>query len=119
MKEHTISIRLSEKTYSRLQNLADEYGLNMSSMLAYLVNERFLTAGFMPKVSDLPIEKPVAEIEKPVAGTAEYYAELAEVLSPELDDDFADQEPEVSAVELARSLAAGGHTGKTKKRKRH
>lgn len=52
MKEHTISVRLSEKTYFRLQNLADEYGLSMSSVLAYLVNERFLSLGLASMVSE-------------------------------------------------------------------
>lgn len=71
MKEHTISVRLSEKTHFRLQNLADEYGLNMSSMLAYLVNERFLSLGLasmVPEVERVQAENP---------GTDEYYAALS------------------------------------------
>lgn len=83
MKEHTISVRLSEKTYSRLQNLADEYGLNMSSMLAYLVNERFLSLGLasvVPEVVPVQAEKP---------GTDEYYAALSEQVKYDLADEDA------------------------------
>ncbi len=73
MKEHTISVRLSEKTHFRLQNLADEYGLNMSSMLAYLVNERFLSLG----LASMSPEK-VEPVQAKSPGTDEYYAQLSE-----------------------------------------
>lgn len=104
MKEHTINVRLSEKTYSRLQSLADEYGLNMSSMLAYLVNERFLSSGLavLPSQS-APKSEPVPKSEP---GSDDYYSGLADEIQ-DVNDTFV-QEPTVTPSQRVK-----------KQRKRH
>lgn len=68
MDKKQVLARVSQETYDRLQALSDKYGMSASSLIAALINDRWLSENSTVNRSDLAyLESAQTEKKIPVA----------------------------------------------------